>query len=271
MDEKNLKPLIPVKYLQIEENIINSIKKEGQLNPVIISKNKIVDGIKRYFILKKLKKKIKYEEMEGEPFTLRLNLNLQRKWTLPETGFFYLNSSCESKKEILKIFRIPANPDLDEIFKLLLSDEGLVKLGILNKINISTLSDLIIWKEKAKEISKKFSKLKGTFSELKNVSILLKKAKIEGIENIKFKKNAKEMEIYLKKILYKNYIKDLKKFKEKLIKLKIPEDIKIKEKDFFEEKEIEILIKLNEKNFNEIFDFILKNKEKIKEILEKMV
>lgn len=270
MAKRDFKPLVPVDYLQIEDSLINSLKNFGQINPVILSRGKIVDGIKRFHILKKLKKKIDFQEKEGDPFFLRLNLNLQRKFTLPEIAFIYLNSPENLKKEILRISGIPPYPEVDEIFNLLLSQKGLIKLSILNKINISTLRDLIIWEEKAGAISKKFSKMKGTFSELKNVSSLLRKAKIEGIENLKFKKNAGEMENYLKKLLFPNYMKDLKKFKEKIKKLKIPEGLRIKEKDFFEEREIEILINLNEKNFENIFDFLFENKEKIKEILKKL-
>lgn len=270
MAKRCIKPLVPIDYLQIEDALINSIKNFGQINPVILSGGKIVDGIKRFYILKKLKKKIDFEEREGDPFFLRFNLNLQRKFTLPEIAFIYLNSPKNLKKEILKISGIPPYPEIEEIFNLLLSQKGLIKLSILNKINFSNLKDLIIWEEKAGEISKSFSQMKGTFSELKNVSSLLKKAKIEGIENLKFKKNAKEMEIYLKKLLYPNYMKDLKNFKEKINKLKVPKGLKIKEKDFFEDKEIEILINLNEENFEDIFEFLFENREKIKEILKKL-
>lgn len=270
MASGNFKPLVPFKYLQVDEILINSLKKEGQLNAVILIDGKIIDGIKRFYILKKLKKKIKFTEMKGEAFSLRLNLNLQRSFTLPEIAFMYMNAHKDLKEEILKAGKISKNPQIEEIFKLLLSNKDLIKKSISNKIGISVLSDLIFWKEKVVEVSSKFSKIEGTFSELKNVSALLRKAKIEGIENIKFRKNAKEMEIYLKNILYPNYSKDIKRFKEKIKSLKLPKEIKIKEKDFFEEKEIEIFINLNEKSQEEIFKFFFENKEKINKILKEI-
>ncbi len=270
MASRNFKLLVPLEYLKIDEILQRSLKKEGQLSPVILAEGNIVDGIKRYHILKKLKKKIEFKEMKSEPFSLRLNLNLQRKFTLPEIAFMYKKAPEKLKLEILKTGGIPSIPEINEIFDLLLSNKNLIRKANLNKINISTLNDLIFWEKKAKEVSLKFSKLEGTFSELKNVSSLLRKAKIEGLENIKFKKNAKEMEIYLRKILYPNYSSALKKFKEKIRSLKLPKDLKIKEKDFFEEKELEIFINLNEKNQEEIFKFLFENQEKIKNILKEI-
>jgi len=270
MAKRNFKLLVPLNYLRIEDSLLNSLKNTNLLSHIIIIDDTIIDGIKRYFILKKLKKKMEFKEMEGDPFFLRFHLNIERKWTLPEIAYTYLNSSEKLKKEILKAKEISFYPEIEKIFKLLLSVEGLIKLSILNKINISTLNDLIFWGEKAFEISEKFSKMEGTFSEFKNVSVLLRKAKLEGMENFKFKKKAKDMENYLKKILYPNYTKDLKKFKDLLKKLKVPKDIKIKEFEFFEEKAIEIFIKLNGKNEENVFDWLFENKENIKNILKKM-
>lgn len=263
------KTLIPIEYLKISDNLQNSIEKYGVLNPIIINKEFIIDGIKRYFISKKLKIKTNFKEIDGNPYINRLNLNIERNWTMPEIAYIYNNLDENLKKEFLKKFSISYYPDISKIFKLLLSSKKLIKLSLEKKIDLSTLNNLILW-EKNSKIIKGFANLKGTFSELKNVSILLRKAKIEGIENIKFKKIAKEMEKNLKKILYKNYFKDLKRMENKLKHLKTPEAIKISFPKYFEEKNLKIEIEFNDKNLNVLSNWLFKNFENIKNILKEI-
>lgn len=266
---RNFKTLIPIEYLKISDNLKNSIEKYGVLNPIIINEKFIIDGIKRYFISKKLKTKLNFKEVNGNPFVNRLNLNIQRNWTLPEIAYIYTNLDENLKKEFLKKFSIPSYPEISKIFKFFLSSKKLIRLSLEKKIDCSTLNNLILWEKNSKIISS-FANLKGTFSELKNVSILLRKAKIEGVENIKFKKVAKEMERYLKKILYKNYFRDLKRFENKLKHLQTPEAIKISFPEYFEEKTLKFEIEFNDKNFNDISNWLFENFENIKNILKEI-
>lgn len=266
---RNFKTLIPIEYLKISDNLKNSIEKYGVLNPIIINEKFIIDGIKRYYISKKLKINTNFKEMDGNPYINRINLNIERNWTLPEIALTFINLNENFKKEFLKKLNIPSYPEITRNFKLLLSFRKLIKLSIEKKIDLSTLNNLILW-EKNSKIIRGFANLKGTFSELKNVSILLRKAKIEGIEEIKLKKNAKEMERYLKKFLYKNYFRDLKKLENKIKHLKLPEEVKISFPEYFEEKILKFEIELNDKNFEKTFDWLLRNFEKIKNILKEI-
>ncbi len=262
------KYLVPLNYLLIEENLKNSIREFGLLNPIILSKGKIVDGIKRHYLCKKFKKKIFFQELEKDTNFLRLQLNLNRNWTLPEIAYIYLNSSQEFKKSLCFYLGIKEFPKLEEIFKLLISSKFSIKNSILGKLNISILNDLIIWEKDSRKILEKFLKVKGTYSELKNLSILLKKAKIEGKEIKKFKKNAKEMELELKKILYPKYFKDLKKFQNFTKELKIPKEIKLEPAPFFEESYINFSFKLNKKNKEKIYKWFFENKGNIEKLIE---
>lgn len=266
---RNFKTLIPIEYLKISDNLKNSIQKYGVLNPIIINEKIIIDGIKRYFISKKLKIKLNFKEIDGNPYINRLNFNIERNWTLPEIALTFINLNENFKKEFLKRFGIPSYPEISKIFNLLLSSKKLIKLSLEKKIDLSTLNNLILW-EKNLKIIKGYANLKGTFSELKNVSILLRKAKIEGIEEIKFKKNAKEMEKYSKKILYKNYFRDLKRLENKLKHLKIPKEVKISFPEYFEEKNLKFEIEFNDKNFDNISNWLFENFENIKNILKEI-
>ncbi len=262
------KYLVPINYLLIEENLKNSLRQFGLLNPIVLSQGKIVDGIKRHYLCKRFKKKLYFQKLELNPYLLRLQLNLNREWTLPEIAYMYLNSSQELKKSLCFYLGIKEFPKLEEIFKLLISSKGAIKNSILGKLNISLLNDLVIWEEDSQKILEKFLKVKGTYSELKNLSILLKKAKIEGKEIKRFKKNAKEMELELKKTLYPKYFKDLKNFYKFTKEMKIPKEIKLEPPPFFEESYINFSFKLNSKNKEKIYKWFFENKGNIEKLIE---
>ncbi len=153
------KYLVPINYLLIEENLKNSLRQFGLLNPIVLSQGKIVDGIKRHYLCKRFKKKLYFQKLELNPYLLRLQLNLNREWTLPEIAYMYLNSSQELKKSLCFYLGIKEFPKLEEIFKLLISSKFSIKNSILGKLNISILNDLIIWEKDSRKILEKFLKV----------------------------------------------------------------------------------------------------------------
>jgi len=179
---KDLKPLLEAGMVATNEKLLDSVRENGVMQPLIISGGVICDGHRRLDALRQLDRSVApCVEAAGTPALLFAQLNSHRELSALELTAAYASCEPSEHTEMLKLAGCTDSPQLRLALKYLA--ENMLSRGYIPEQQLP----LNIWRElghlgdEMKRFAGDLLTMPGTVSEKRNIAMFLRQAQRKGI------------------------------------------------------------------------------------------
>jgi len=249
-----LEPLFPFEAIDVPNSLKASIENHGVLLPFLVSGNRIIDGNKRYFILKELEKKeVRTVDCHGEPFEFHWLTNLFRTWNPVEIAMTFKNLPTEKQRDFCESMHINLSPNIQKAFDLVIDTPEIWPDLKENKISLSILRDLTYTGTNLNFYVSWLRKLNGTVAEKRLVASWIRQCSIRGtlpekLDCIEFCEAKK----ILQGLTNPRQQKALERFSKTLSNISLPPDTKLEIDPTFEKPGITVQIRVKRNTLNNL-------------------